>query len=104
MLHHRVELCTDGFQHFLRNEPANDSIGGCEISGCLEGQLLYDLFVDFLVSGNRFGQSNHSRCVLCVARPRESSKFFHKSGEGLEAGMKGRRTVELAKVGKEKFR
>lgn len=36
VLHHRVELCTDGFEYFLRDEPADDGIGGREISDCLE--------------------------------------------------------------------
>ena len=40
VLRHRVELCTDGFEHFLGDEPADDGIDGREISNCLEGQLL----------------------------------------------------------------
>ena len=36
VLHHWVELCTDGFEYFLRDKPANDGIGGCEVSDCLE--------------------------------------------------------------------
>ena len=36
VLHHRVELCTDGFEYFLRDEPADDGIGGCEVTDCLE--------------------------------------------------------------------
>ena len=40
VLHHWVELCTDCFEHFLGDEPADDGIDGCEVSNCLEGQLL----------------------------------------------------------------
>jgi len=103
VLYHRVELCTDGFEYFLRDEPADDGIGGCDVSDCLERELLRDLFVDFLVSGDRLSQGNHGLCVLCVARSRVSPIFFHEGGEGLEASVKSRRTVELSKVGKEEF-
>lgn len=98
-----MELRADGFEHLLRDKPADDGVGGCEISDCLEGQLLYDLFVDFLACSDRLSQGEHGRCVLCVAGPRESSIFLHEGGESLEAGMKSRRTIELSKVGKEEF-